>query len=334
MRAPLDDFAVMEHEDFVGVDNRAEPVGNGDRGAAAHELRDRPLDLRLDVRVDGAGGLVEDQQGRIGGHSTGKGQQLPLADAHPAPAFGQLVVPATGEPLDDPIGAHPRRRRGERLVVDVGIEPEVAGHVAREEKDVLLHVPDDRAEHIHREFPDIDAIYQNATALRLVETEQQVHDGGLARTRVPHERDLLAGRHAKADALKHPPAPALGVASRRRPPRRRRPRGRWRMILGDPLLPAVGEPHILEHHGHAGRPQGADPRVTVGRGGDARCHGRIEEAENALRGGHSTLQDVVLLGEILQRLKEATDQLQEGGHRADRDRAAPHPEAGGHKQTG
>ena len=58
--APFDDLAVMQHEDLVGVDDGAESMRNGDRGPTAHELGHGLLDLGLDLRVDRAGGFVED----------------------------------------------------------------------------------------------------------------------------------------------------------------------------------------------------------------------------------------------------------------------------------
>ena len=38
----------------------------------------------------------------------------------------------------------------EGFVIDVGVEPKIAGHIAREEEDVLLHIADDGAEHVER----------------------------------------------------------------------------------------------------------------------------------------------------------------------------------------
>ena len=47
MRAALDDFAVAQHEDLVGLANRAEAVRDGNRRAAAHEGFERRLDEAL-----------------------------------------------------------------------------------------------------------------------------------------------------------------------------------------------------------------------------------------------------------------------------------------------
>ena len=62
MRAALAHLAVVQHEDLVGVDDGAQSVRDGDRRPPVHEHRERALDLRLDLAVDGARRLVEHEQ--------------------------------------------------------------------------------------------------------------------------------------------------------------------------------------------------------------------------------------------------------------------------------
>ena len=50
-----------------------------ERGPAAGELLDRLADQGLVLDVHGAGGLVEDQDGRVAEHGPGQGDPLPLA---------------------------------------------------------------------------------------------------------------------------------------------------------------------------------------------------------------------------------------------------------------
>ena len=61
MRAPLDDAAVVEHEDLVGVDDRRQPVRDGQRRAVARDQPQLGLDRLLGARVERRRRLVEDQ---------------------------------------------------------------------------------------------------------------------------------------------------------------------------------------------------------------------------------------------------------------------------------
>ena len=109
MAAALADLPVVHHQDLVRVEDGAEPVRDHQAGAARHQLRDRPLDLRLRLGVHRAGGLVEHQDRRIERERTGEAQELPLAHAQaPAPLAEPMPVPRR-EPLDEPVGAHPPR---------------------------------------------------------------------------------------------------------------------------------------------------------------------------------------------------------------------------------
>src|SRR3712207_8431163 len=54
-------LAVVHDEDLVRADDRAEPVRDRHRRAPAHELRQRPLDLRLDLAVHRARGLRSEE---------------------------------------------------------------------------------------------------------------------------------------------------------------------------------------------------------------------------------------------------------------------------------
>ena len=90
MRALLDDPAVLEHDDQVGVADRREPVRDDERGAAGEETTERPLDLALGADVDRRGGLVEDQDARVGEEGTGEGDELALTEREAGAALAEL----------------------------------------------------------------------------------------------------------------------------------------------------------------------------------------------------------------------------------------------------
>ena len=64
VRAHLDDQTPVHDDDQVGVDDRREPVGDDESRTAMQQIRERRLDEGLDGRVQRAGRLVEDDEGR------------------------------------------------------------------------------------------------------------------------------------------------------------------------------------------------------------------------------------------------------------------------------
>src|SRR5262249_12368061 len=112
-------------------------------------------------------------------------------------------------------------------------QSQVGGDVARKEEDVLLDIPDVRPHDVARDRADIDAVEEDAAALRVVEPEEQVDDGGLPRTGVPDHSDGATDRNAEAHATKHPQR--LGA------------------IVVLPDRARIGEPDVLEVYAHATR---------------------------------------------------------------------------------
>jgi hypothetical protein len=59
------DAAAIEHDDAIGAAHRAEAVRDDEGGASGHDAVHRLEDLLLGPGVDGGGGIVEDEDGRI-----------------------------------------------------------------------------------------------------------------------------------------------------------------------------------------------------------------------------------------------------------------------------
>src|SRR6185503_15772452 len=64
--AALDDAPALEHEDLVGRADGREAVRDHEGRAAAPQARERVLDVALALAVEARGGLVEDQDARLG----------------------------------------------------------------------------------------------------------------------------------------------------------------------------------------------------------------------------------------------------------------------------
>ena len=80
MRALLDDAAVLEHDDQVGIADRREPVRDDERGSVLEQQMQRLLDLSLGADVDRRRRLVEDQDPRVGEQRARERDQLALAE--------------------------------------------------------------------------------------------------------------------------------------------------------------------------------------------------------------------------------------------------------------
>ena len=78
-------------------------MGDDEAGASGQERLQGPLDLALGAGVHAGGGLVQDQDARIGQGGAGDGQELALALAEPA-ALPQDGLVALGEALDEGVG--------------------------------------------------------------------------------------------------------------------------------------------------------------------------------------------------------------------------------------
>src|SRR5208283_2522729 len=71
--ADLGDGSAIEHEDAVGMANRAQAVGDDKRGAAMEQSGQALLDQALALGIEITGGLVEYEDARIGEHGPGDG---------------------------------------------------------------------------------------------------------------------------------------------------------------------------------------------------------------------------------------------------------------------
>ena len=98
VRPLLDDAAVLEDDDQVGVADRREPVRDHEGRAAREQRRSALLDPPLGADVDGRGRLVEDQDARVGEQRPREGDELALAEREPDAALAELGLVAVLEP--------------------------------------------------------------------------------------------------------------------------------------------------------------------------------------------------------------------------------------------
>ena len=119
VRALLDDPAVLEHDDQVGVADRREAMSDHERRAAGEQPPERALDLPLGADVDRRRRLVEDQDPRVGEERARERDELPLPEREAEPRSPSSRVVALRQPRDELVGADGPRcgldlRRGSR----------------------------------------------------------------------------------------------------------------------------------------------------------------------------------------------------------------------------
>ena len=91
MRALLDDRAVLEDDDQVGVADRREAVGDDERGPAAQQPAQRVLDPALGADVDRAVASSRIRIARVGEQRARERDELALAEREPEAALAELV---------------------------------------------------------------------------------------------------------------------------------------------------------------------------------------------------------------------------------------------------
>ncbi len=202
--ADVDQAALVQHGDAVGQRQGGAAVGDQHGGAAAHHLAQRVVDLRLDPGVHRRGGVVEQQQPRVGEHRAGQGDALALAARQGQALLADHGVVPGGQRGDEPVGLggpgggeHPLLAGVLAAVEDVG------AHAVGEQEAVLRHQADRAAQRGEGEVAHVGAADPHRAAGHVVEARQQQGDGGLAGAGGADDGHGLAGPHPQAEVVEH-----------------------------------------------------------------------------------------------------------------------------------
>ena len=204
MRALLEDLAVLDDDDAVRVAHGGEPVGDDEDGAPLHQRVHAALDMLLGARVDGARGLVEDHDRRIGDRSAGDGEQLALALGEVRAVAGDDRIVAVRQVADEAVRVR-ALRRGDALLVGC-VEAAVADVVhdrSGEEVGVLQNGAERAAQGVLADVAHVDPVVGDDAVLDLIKAVDEVRDRRLAGAGGADEGDLLPGLRVDADVLQH-----------------------------------------------------------------------------------------------------------------------------------
>ena len=123
-----DDAATFDEHDAVGETDRRQPVRDHERRAAGEQRAERVVDVLLDLHVDGARRVVEDQHRRVGEQRAGDRDALALPTRQVVAPLADDGVVAIGQVVDELVGV---RRPCGRLDVVGSTRPDARRRCCR-----------------------------------------------------------------------------------------------------------------------------------------------------------------------------------------------------------
>ena len=99
--AALGDAAAIEDEDLVRGANGAHAVRDDEGGPPGHHAAQRGFDLALRLRIDGGGGVIQDQDDGLGQERARQGRALALATGEARAAVADTAVVAVRQRIDE-----------------------------------------------------------------------------------------------------------------------------------------------------------------------------------------------------------------------------------------
>ena len=196
MGAPLEDAALVEDDDLVGPLHGAQAVGDHQGGAAGEEAFEGVLDEAFGLGVEGGGGFVEDEDGRVAQYGPGDGEALPLAAGEFAAPVTDVGTVAIRRGEDEVVSVSDPRRFVDLRLGDAR-QPENDVVVDRiVEEDGLLGDDTEVGAYVRQgELPQVGAVEGDRSGRRVVEAGEEIGDGGFAAAGVAHQRyDLAPGQ--------------------------------------------------------------------------------------------------------------------------------------------
>ena len=200
MGAALRDASLVEHHDLVTVANGAQPVGDHDDGDAASPQG--VVDALFCEGIKRAGGLVREQDGRIGRQRACDLQSLALPAAEVPAAFGdEGVIAAIAS--HDLVVALCVAGSGDHLGVLEARVPhgEVLAHGGRKQHHTLIDGRYRAEHHVSGHLGALDAVKEHLARPRGYVAVDELDQAGLARPRGTDDGHALTGLDREAEVI-------------------------------------------------------------------------------------------------------------------------------------
>ncbi len=204
MAAVLLQALIGQHPDHVRAPDGGEAMGDGEGGAALAELLQGALYQKLRLVVQRAGGLIQQQDGRILQKDPGDGQALLLPAGQLHPPLAHMGVIALRQRHDKLMGARLLGGLLHLLQGGAGLAVnDVVKDGAGEQVDLLLHGADGAPEAFQGKVPHIMPVYHDLPAGHIIKAGNQVAQRGFAGAAGPHQGHALPRRHLQVDLVQH-----------------------------------------------------------------------------------------------------------------------------------
>src|SRR5688500_9575769 len=165
----FDDPPALEDQDPIGGADRAQAMGDHERGPSSQELRQGALQAAFGVAVDAGGGLVQDQDRGVAVESPREGDQLAFTAGKVAAALFDLGVDAAWATLRQPFGADPTQYLLDPHAVRRVAGSNVGGDRTLKQDHVLGDDREAAAQFLAAEAADIVAVDADNAGVWLVE---------------------------------------------------------------------------------------------------------------------------------------------------------------------
>ena len=204
MRALLDDAALVHDNQAVRPPEGGQAVRDRNGRAIRDQTVQRLLDQRLGLRVDAAGGLVENQHARVVQDRPGDADPLALAPGECLPALADGCVVPVREADDEVVGVG-RPGGGDNLLQRRGglAVGDVLAHRAVEEERFLQDDPDAGPQRIQVVVSHVHAVDADPPVGGVVEAADEIDHRRLARPRRSRQPDHLARLDREVHVLQH-----------------------------------------------------------------------------------------------------------------------------------
>ena len=163
---------------------------------------DGGLNLLLGDRVHRGGGLVQDEDLRLGQDRTGKAQKLLFAGGEQVAPLAHVGVQPLFQLLDHALGAHELQGGVNILIRGVGVAVEqIVPHGAGEEMRRLQHIADRVMQPELGALPRVPSVDEHPPRRRLIEAANEICQRRFARAGLPHDGEIRAKGDFEVEVL-------------------------------------------------------------------------------------------------------------------------------------
>lgn len=200
MRAVGEHLSETHDVDLMGILDRAEAVRDDEARPVLPQLIDGLLDEFFTLGVHGAGGLVEEKDGRVFEEGPGDGNTLLLSATKAAAALADGGLEPAIEPLDKIGGTGVAETFPEFCIGGVGFaDEEIFANGLVEEVALLRDVADGVAECGLVQLADGHSVEIDLTLMRIIEAGEKLEESALARAGRSDNGNGLIRRHEEVD---------------------------------------------------------------------------------------------------------------------------------------